>query len=386
MVDAFVDERFLLGYWMRQPLRDRRQKERIMREIPSGAVPTVAGLATLRLVAAAWVTLSHGARPPLAETAVAHPGLGLFAAVNNGLFNGVAAVMMFFVISGFVIHLPQASGRALEPLEHFARRLVRIAPPALIAYFVYVLVGSDCMTRFEGILWSIWCEIAYYLLYPSLLPLMRRFGTERMIAMTTGLSLAMIVLTWPTLYHSELALVPLVAIGLPSWLLGCRLAEIHVEGRLPSFGSPWIWRGVAVVLSAAMKIPVTHGPLPIGYPAGHWLFAIFCFFWLGREIEAFKAAPPPKLFERLGEGSYSLYLVHIPVILTMTAFAAGLVPPEAGGIGAVGLRFLIWGLGCGALFVGTWGFYRLVELPFHHMARLLGRMARDRGRLRVKPA
>jgi peptidoglycan/LPS O-acetylase OafA/YrhL len=357
-----------------------------MRQTSSGAVSTVAGIATLRLVAAAWVTLSHGARPPLAETAVAHPALGALAALNNGLFNGVAAVMMFFVISGFVIHLPQAGGRALDPLEHFARRLVRIAPPALFAYFVYVIVGSDCTMRFEGILWSIWCEIAYYLLYPSLLPMMRRFGTDRLIAVTTGLSLAMIVATWPTLYHSELSLVPLVAIGLPSWLLGCRLAEIHVEGRLPSFGNPWVWRGAAVVLSAAMKVPVTHGPVLVGYPAGHWLFAIFCFFWLGREIEAFKAAPPRALFERLGEGSYSLYLVHIPIILTTAAVATAVAPPEAGGIGAIGLRFLVWGLCCGALVVGTWGFYRLIELPFHHMARRLGRMARDRGRLRVKPA
>lgn len=61
----------------------------------------IAGLDTLRFFAAAWVVCFHGARFPLGNMS---SDKSLFAnvatALNNGLFNGVAAVMLFFVMCG----------------------------------------------------------------------------------------------------------------------------------------------------------------------------------------------------------------------------------------------------------------------------------------------
>jgi peptidoglycan/LPS O-acetylase OafA/YrhL len=343
----------------------------------------VDGLNTLRLAAAVWVALSHGARLPLVEI-TGELGRGQWlGALNNGLFNGVAAVMMFFVISGFVIHRPQAGGRDLDPADHYVRRLTRIVPPVIFTQVVCFILGPEFVTRFEGILWSVYCEIAYYAAYPLLPSLFRRFSIYRIFVATTLLSLALIAWTWPVSYHSELDIPRLVLIGLPSWILGCLLAERDVAGRLTGFGNIWAWRAAAVALSAALKVPVTHGPVLVGYPAGHWLFAIFAFFWLGREIVHFRAAPPPAWTERLGNGAYSLYLAHTAVIMVFAeAVIAG--APLGGLFGTGAAAWLLaWAAQLAGIAALTTAFYLLVEAPFHRLARRFGRkMGRHRSNAR----
>ena len=333
----------------------------------------VAGLDALRFAAAAWVALSHGARLPIDRLAEGS-GLGrLLGALNNGLFNGVAAVMVFFVISGLVIHLPQAAPRPgsapFSPLNHWVRRLTRILPPVIVATLIVRAMGEEQAGAFRGILWSIWCEIAYYAIYPALLVAFRRFSTRDVFLAATALSVATIVATWPTTYHSQLDILPLALIGLPSWILGCLLAErVCAPAPLPS-DHIWLWRLAALGLSAAMKVPVTHGPLPIGYPAGHWLFAIFAYFWLMREIGYFRLRPPPALMESLGAMSYSLYLIHMPVIAAMAAIPAAALSPSP-----AAAEWLRWAIQLGAIVGAMQLFYLAVEEPSHRLARRLARL------------
>ena len=336
--------------------------------------PAVRGLDTLRLVAAAWVALAHGARAPLAEIAAIHPGWSLPAALNNALFNGVAAVMMFFVVSGFVIHLPQARGRSLDVAEHYARRLVRIVPPVLAAQCVVWLAGDAVAGQFRNILWSIWCEVAYYIAYPVLLPLFRRIGTRTVFAATTAVALALIAATWPTPYYSELPLVPLVLIGLPSWILGCLLAERLVADEIRPAGDIWAWRFGAVVLSALMKIPVTHGPIHLGFPSDHWIFAIYCYLWIGNEIARFAKVPPPEILEAGGRASYSLYLVHFCVIIPFGVWIASIVAAGGSGAATIGSVALLWVAELAAIAAATAVFHIVVERPSHRLARHLGRL------------
>lgn len=356
-----------------------------MSDTKIAAASRIDGLDTLRLVAAAWVALSHGARLPLAEI-TDELGRGRWlGALNNGLFNGVAAVMMFFVVSGFVIHRPQAGGRALDPVDHYVRRLTRIVPPVIVTQAVCLALGPEFVARFEGILWSVYCEIAYYALYPLLLPLFRRFSIRRIFMATTLLSLVLIAWTWPVSYHSELDIPRLVLIGLPSWILGCLLAERDVAGRLTRFGDIRVWRIAAVVLSAAMKVPVTHGPIHVGYPAGHWLFAIFAFFWIGREIVHFRASPPPAWTERLGGASYSLYLAHTAVIMVFAEAVIDGAP--LGGLigGGVAAWLVAWAAQLAGIMALTAAFHLLVEAPFHRLARRLARRMRQGRALPASP-
>ena len=67
----------------------------------------IAGLDSLRFVAALWVVFSHMGCFPLTEGIDRHNPVGFFIhAVYGNLFPGPAAVMVFFVISGFCIHFP----------------------------------------------------------------------------------------------------------------------------------------------------------------------------------------------------------------------------------------------------------------------------------------
>jgi len=167
--------------------------------------------------------------------------------------------------------------------------------------------------------------------------------------------------------------VSLVLIGLPSWLLGCALAERKARTPLCDIGAAiWAWRVAAIALSAALKWPVTHGAIHLGYPATHWLFAIFAFHWLSREIDAFARHPPPRWCEKGGGMSYSLYLVHYPIIVWF-GFLDPLHPPLDAALGAGPVAwFMAWGMLITVIALITRAFYIFIETPSHRLARTLG--------------
>ena len=126
----------------------------------------VVGLDSLRFVLALIVVLGHGAAPSFTEEFLTRfPFLIIFAAIYNNVFVGQAAVMAFFVISGFCIHYPYAAGKKLKVQDFYIKRLWRIGIPAIVALGIYELIFN----LFLGVLWSIVCEIIYYLLYPIIL-------------------------------------------------------------------------------------------------------------------------------------------------------------------------------------------------------------------------
>lgn len=143
---------------------------------PSSRLAHIPGLDTLRFFAALWVAFSHGARLPMDKLVPSGPLSFMLQSLNNAAFNGVAAVMVFFVISGLVIHLPQAETNTVKLLPYLARRLLRILPPLYISMLLGRLIGVDLRVLHIAIYWSIYCEIAYYLAYPALLVGFRKFG------------------------------------------------------------------------------------------------------------------------------------------------------------------------------------------------------------------
>ena len=68
---------------------------------------------------AAFVVVLHHARPP---------ALGLDGAYSVAFF-GRAAVVVFFVVSGFCIHAPNVSGGAVDWRGYFVRCYVRLLVP-----------------------------------------------------------------------------------------------------------------------------------------------------------------------------------------------------------------------------------------------------------------
>jgi peptidoglycan/LPS O-acetylase OafA/YrhL len=146
-------------------------------------------------------------------------------------------------------------------------------------------------------------------------------------------------------------------LGLPCWLLGCKLAEKFNALNPNRVGAVeiWTWRTGIWVLSMILSGLTFHSP--VHYPWTLNFFALASYFWLEREIRYYRDPRRKPWFESLGEASYSIYLVHTHVLWFFLPFAAGLSEPVV----------WTWHLAICAAFVPA--FYWLVERPSHRLAR-----------------
>src|SRR5438477_1992376 len=140
----------------------------------SNPTARVAGLDSIRFVAAIWVVMSHGAAPlkPLFSDPVARLISGGF----SSSFNGIAAVMVFFVVSGLCIHLPYVNAQSLPVMEFLLRRYIRIGLPLLAILLTIVVLGGKAYEAGDAVLWSVYAELVYYSMYPMFFLIARRFG------------------------------------------------------------------------------------------------------------------------------------------------------------------------------------------------------------------
>ena len=84
--------------------------------------PHIQGLDTFRFFAALWEALSHGAAFPLkAVWAYLGPVVHVFIGIYDCLFNGVAAVIVFFVTSGRLSRRSARSSQSAASLDCFLR-------------------------------------------------------------------------------------------------------------------------------------------------------------------------------------------------------------------------------------------------------------------------
>jgi len=317
-------------------------------------------ISSLRFVLAAIVVLGHLGAPPLGI-----PRYGLFLVargVVNNLFDGPAAVIVFFVISGFCIHFPNRNGLATSSWKaYYARRYIRILIPMTVAIALAPFLHFQFSLFSNFILWSLLCEEIYYFLYPAILAVQSRIGWPRLLALTGALSLC-VILTNPH-FSDYWSYGPRLnwLLGLPCWLMGCHLAARFdvVQQREVSPKQIWIWRLGAWGLSIILALAAYH--TPIGFPWTLNLFAIYGVIWMEREIAFYRNRPAP-LFEGVGEASYSMYLVHIhgfklAAILGVAAFS----------------EKTAWVLTLVICAIFATLFYSLVERPSHRLARKLGR-------------
>jgi peptidoglycan/LPS O-acetylase OafA/YrhL len=175
-------------------------------------------------------------------------------------------------------------------------------------HFGSVIVGAKVAAAPAVVLWSLWCEIIYYLLYPLLRIGFQKIGFAPIIALAFVAAYLVIADHWDLMtywaYPKTLAWIA----AFPAWLLGCAVAQMLAEGRLPALpGAVWWWRAAALVLSLPPKALVYRSisPVIIGNPATLGLFSLFVFFLLMKEIAVFDIHPPPPLFEQGGRWSYS---------------------------------------------------------------------------------
>lgn len=291
----------------------------------------VNGIDRLRAVAAISVMLAHVVGPSLPS-------------YTKYIFTGFPAVVAFFVISGFCIHTPYID----KPVPVFAfwlARLTRIIAPVAIAWPIATYLGISSYNPIDGyILWSVVCELWYYFLFPFFLWMKNKgvtFELQWIVSMIIALLLAILYGSDQygnaNIYGWSMNWI----IGLPSWLLGCILAERRHRGPVQ-----------LLRFCAAFGASLLYW-LTLNTPAGFYLtgnlYAILCYFWISSEISA---ATGTSWLDAVGKGSYSIYLFHVIAwtavesIISVTAF--------------IYIPFIL---------IVCYFFYRLVEYPSHRIAR-----------------
>ncbi|MEU4093828.1 acyltransferase [Streptomyces sp. NPDC026673] len=307
----------------------------------------------------------------------------------DGLMYGRLAVVFFLILSGFSLAVsPARAGWRLGGVGPFLRRRAwRILPPywaalamsLVIAWFVvpashfgpptgatvlvYGLVAQDVFTAPtpNGTFWSIGVEAELYLLFPFLLLLRRRLGAVVLVA---GVTLPVVARGLMAANASPVEgsnwltphLAPVFAAGLVG--AGIVVASDRVR-RLP-------WHGFAVL--AAVPVAALVAVKGAVWTVDHYFWVDLAVAPAMTMLIAAVATGKPAFLLRLltarpvrglGDISYSLYLVHLPIVMTVIRRVA----PHFVAPGLPTFWFTLV-LALPASVLGAWLFARIFELPF----------------------
>jgi peptidoglycan/LPS O-acetylase OafA/YrhL len=337
-------------------------------------------LDALRFVLAFWVAVGHYEIFPIfAGVDVATPFGRFVTHAWQSVVFGTPAVIGFFVISGFCIHLPFRGDKKLAVGRYYLRRYTRILLPVAGALCVYRLDGQkltflgEHSILWESPLWSLACEEIYYAVYPLLRVLRRRIGWKLLLpivflAATITAATHRHSLTWHDFGPFGTSL-----ILLPVWLLGCLLAE--QADSIPVTTSAlriWLWR--FLIWLGCWTSEMLHFKGGIPYTQTMIWFGLLAYFWVKNEIAYGKHAAPNAYLVRAGAWSYSLYLVHAPGM----GFYWKLPIPNLG-------YLLNWfGTMLSSLGV-SYVFFLLVERPSHALARKIAVAGATRSEISGQP-
>jgi len=342
----------------------------------------VNGLDTVRAVLACWVVIHHSPFGKLPFPVSDHHSLRTAIWMFQVSFNGQAAVIAFFIVSGFCIHWPYATGKQMITSEFLVQRLLRIGIPLAVALILGWSFGvpsgsfwKEAVT-FGVPIWSLWCEMMYYLIYPVIYWLIRRRGVN--VPLVLSFIPAAFALCsnhqWskPFFYLNGGTCFWMTALmGLPFWLAGSWLAESvrtnrsgngvvrNTKTRL------WLCRLAMYWIQGLMAVLAFK--FGIGLPLMLFLSLPFFVFWIRNEISYYSQNPEPPLVAWLGGISYSIYLVHVSFYIVLQTANVQPWPLLAR-----------WLLSVGVILFGSWMFYRIAELPSHRLAKIVGKRLRLR--------
>jgi peptidoglycan/LPS O-acetylase OafA/YrhL len=272
---------------------------------------------------------------------------------------GCHGVELFFVISGFCLSYPylarlQARGAATFDVAAFAaKRLVRIVPPyyaALFGLWILVLVlqrtglalpisidhGSaaaqqvlrqavffDNGTRMVNTsFWTLAIELRWYLFFPIALWLWTRSPR----AFLTVAVLAFIS------FATRAGTIDLLV--LPAFMLGIAAAQVRVKAdRLAPYA--------LAVFVPVFAVVLLQTPAGWGFISPFSEGAAFLLVVGGGAVGLFERVLSCKALVAVGAASYSIYLVHSPIMGVLEN--AGIAPPIAALVG-VAAGFAFWWL------------------------------------------
>ncbi|AWK10980.1 acyltransferase [Streptomyces spongiicola] len=310
------------------------------------------------------------------------------SAVYQGGWTGVG---FFFILSGFVLAW---SARADDTAPAFLRRrFFKIYPLHLLTFVVAAVLlvqvagmpfdggtallqvlllqswSPDIFVRgsFNGVAWSLSCELLFYALFPLLLRLISRIRPERLWAAAGAVVALVFAVPFLARFLPDQSPIPMVDISsaemwfvyqfpatrLLDFVFGIILARIVAEGRRLPLGF-----GSALLLTVAAYVVAPY------FPPSHHLVAVML-VPLGLLIAAAARADTEgrrtwfsdRGMVRLGEVSFALYLTH-QLVLGYGHRLLGF-GESWGTLRAVGTLALLFA----ATLLVSWLLFTLVERP-----------------------
>jgi peptidoglycan/LPS O-acetylase OafA/YrhL len=322
-------------------------------------------LDALRIVLALCVAVGHTEMFPLFGTVGSTiPALEPAARAWRTLVFGPAAVIAFFVISGFCIHYPFAETNEHCPAGRFyARRYIRILIPVLSVLALYrltqpatVIVGRDSIL-WRSTLWSIVCEEIYYALYPWLQRLSRRIGWAQIVGASIIPAVAIVVWFFPATEWQDIGVAATALTLFPVWLSGCYLAS-RVPSLTSKYSAAQIWRIRAAAFLVMWTMLMLHSHTAIRQTASGLAVGAAYFYWIRAELCYYRDRAPWRFLVWGGAWSYSLYLIH-PFAIDIGRRYLGLDLHSRVG----------WMLAMALVLATSYAFYLAVERPSHRLAR-----------------
>jgi peptidoglycan/LPS O-acetylase OafA/YrhL len=269
----------------------------------------IVGLNSLRFILAFTVLVGHGALPKIKE--VPHLNIKITSLFNGVIGNfpvGVAAVMVFFIISGFFIHYPYTNGKQIIIKEFYLKRILRIGIPAVIALAMYNYTNINM-----SVIWSLICEVIFYLLYPLVLRNIKNLDQIILFAFIISYIVSILFSQNSIIYNGDFhrnGYYITWMVGFPVWLLGVKLATRLKLNNIKTitFFQLNLYR-IAVCFTASI-CSVLRFHFSISYVFTLPIFALLAFFWIEKEIIYYKGKKENRILEYGGLMSYSIYLVH----------------------------------------------------------------------------
>jgi peptidoglycan/LPS O-acetylase OafA/YrhL len=352
---------------------NRQLLARRTRQDPNNQSHRLRGVDALRGAAALGVVLYHAVGPkgqsePLILRWLATPFLPVIRL-------GYVGVFLFFVISGFCIHLSRARAQSEDRVpvsftDFWKRRIRRLYPPYLIALTLFLAIAgfttkfaasfnyirdvllhllmlhnldSRTVYSINGVFWTLAIEEQLYLAYFLLLFLRRRWGWTRTLIICLATRLVWFVLFTAAQVRFKIN-VPISEAAASYWF-NWALGAISVEAmfglvKLP----PWSYKikvaaaailacvGISFLLPAIQqKHEVIYSTLwLVIHPLwGLAFFVLLNWFVAAEKLWRARAKVPAgiRCLSVIGIFSYSLYLTHELVALEEFRFARlGLSP------------------------------------------------------------
>lgn len=302
-------------------------------------------LEAIRGLAAVYVVLHHTV-----------PHLFVVGGFNFGiaLRFGQEAVILFFLLSGFVIHYSYRTGSDKSLRRYYQSRILRIYIPLIIVYLISYLVVSYDAGRLQNIdaktllgnvfmlqdwgfakpnviveaymgngpLWSLAYEWWFYMAYFPIVNSRFTVRNRDAVVFFVCLMFALVYIVTP---HFFVRVVMYFAI----WWTGVRLADAYIDGKLSDLRTHFLSIAVLTLITGFLVLnvflptvegfPITFGRHPV-LEVRHFAFALFA---LIVALVLHKTSWRPfdlitRPFLIFAPISYALYIVHVPLARNAT--------------------------------------------------------------------